>query len=94
MAMTGTDQGMCDFMKDGVTDMRLLGVAHIVARQGNLTLPVIALSGTAPGMIQPDVPPVQAMHLHQRGGHIQCRLQRAHRRGNRAVSWPHASPAI
>ena len=94
MAMAGTDQSMCDFMKNRVADMRPVGVPHIMAGQRNLALPVIALSGTPPGMIQPDAPPIKAMHLHQRGGQIKGRLQRPHRLGNRAVSWPHASPAI
>ena len=86
MTMPGTDKGMRDFMQNGVANMRLVRVAHIMARQGNFPLSIVALTGPPSRMIQSHAPLGKTMRLHERGGKLQRRLQRPCRDVRRAVS--------
>lgn len=87
VAMARPDKGMGDFMKDGVADMVRFCVADIMARQGNGSRGVVALTGAPARVIQLYCPAVEAMVTHELGGCFQRRLERP-------VSWLHAVPAI
>lgn len=102
MPMARTDQRVGNFMKDGVADMIIPGMPHIMPRQGNLAPPIIALAGAPARIVKPHCPAVKPMFAHQDGGGIKRGLERAGRFGHLArltvtrltVSAPHAPPAI
>ena len=74
MTMARTDQRMGNLMKDGIADMIILGMPHIMPRQRDLTPAVIALAGTPPRIVEPHCPAVKTMFAHQNGGGLERRL--------------------
>ena len=81
MPMKRSDKRMCDFMQDRVTDVRLFGMPHIMARQRNSAIRIVTLTGTTACMIKPYMPPFKTMLCHQQSRHVQRILQRPWRSG-------------
>ena len=76
MPMKRSYKRMRDFMQDCVTDMRLFGMPHKMARQRNSAIGIVALAGTPTCMIKPHMPSFQPVLGHQHSRHVQRMLQR------------------
>ena len=65
MTVARTNQRVGNLMKDGIADVIIPGMPHIMPRQRNLTPAVIALAGAAPRIVEPHCPAVKTMLVHQ-----------------------------
>ncbi len=99
MTMFRPNQRMRNLMQDRVTNMRILCMSHVMPRERDTLVCIIALAGTATRMIEGDTPPLKAVFNHQHSRHIKRLLQRACRPWCRcivvlsAVSGLHGLPA-
>ena len=77
MPMARADQRVGNFMEDGIADVIIAGMPHIMPRQGNLTPPIITLTGAPARIVKPHCPVVKPMFAHQDGGGIERSLEGA-----------------